>query len=76
MPYNNYFCELCDDYIEGYNLLGRFESNDGVKINNNYYCIGDCEKKARIKNYYLLNTYYLLKLVFFMIFLYFIITCL
>jgi hypothetical protein len=77
MKGNNYFCELCGDYIEGYNFIGHFESNDGVKINNKYYCVDNCEKKIKNKlgNYNILNLNNVLKLIFFIIFLYLITIC-
>lgn len=71
MTYNDYFCNLCGDYIEGYNIVSFFYSYDGVKINNKYYCKGKCEKivKDKMMKDCLSNKIYILKVLFSVIFL-------
>lgn len=75
MTLNKFFCKICGDYIEGHNLFGKFQSYDGVKINNNYYCNGECENKIRnkLEKEFLLNINYCLKFIISMIILCFII---
>ena len=32
MTVNNFFCKLCGDYIEGYNIFDRFQKNDPERL--------------------------------------------